>query len=91
MKERSSFGRGAAVVFLLVFVAFLVFRVYDGLSEKITTMDATLVDDLGINSIDQAELVLFCEENFNITVDDEEAQNFKTLGDIVRYLEAAQQ
>ena len=61
------------------------------IDESAITMDATLVDDLGINSIDQAELVLFCEENFNITVDDEEAQNFKTLGDIVRYLEAAQQ
>ena len=61
------------------------------IDEATITMDATLVDDLGINSIDQAELVLFCEEKFNITVDDEEAQNFKTLGDIVRYLEAAQQ
>jgi acyl carrier protein len=61
------------------------------IDEATITMDATLVDDLGINSIDQAELVLFCEEKFNITVDDEEAQNFKTLGDIVRYLETAQQ
>lgn len=61
------------------------------IDESIITMDATLVDDLGINSIDQAELVLFCEEKFSITVDDDEAQNFKTLGDIVRYLEAAQQ
>ena len=61
------------------------------IDESTITMEATLVDDLGINSIDQAELVLFCEEKFNITVDDEEAQNFKTLGDIVRYLETAQQ
>ena len=52
MKERSSFGRGAAVVFLLVFVAFLVFRVYDGLSEKITTMDATLVTIEELVSVD---------------------------------------
>ncbi len=61
------------------------------ISEDEITMESTLVDDLGINSIDQAELVLFCEENFNITVDDEEAHNFVTLGDIVRYLEKAQQ
>ena len=58
---------------------------------KDITMEAELSNDLGINSIDQAELVLFCEEKFSITVDDDEAQNFKTLGDIVRYLETAQQ
>ena len=61
------------------------------INESSITMEATLVDDLGINSIDQAELILFCEENFNITVDEDEAQNFKTLGDIVSYLESAQQ
>lgn len=60
------------------------------INEDEITMESTLVDDLGINSIDQAELVLFCEEKFNITVDDEEANNFVTLGDIVRYLENAQ-
>ena len=60
------------------------------INEDDITMESTLVDDLGINSIDQAELVLFCEEKFNITVDDEEANNFVTLGDIVRYLENAQ-
>lgn len=52
MKERSSFGRGAAVVFLLVFVAFLGFKIYDGLSEKITTMDATLVTIEELVSVD---------------------------------------
>ena len=60
------------------------------INEDDITMESTLVDDLGINSIDQAELVLFCEEKFDITVDDEEANNFVTLGDIVRYLENAQ-
>ena len=53
------------------------------------TLEASLGNDLGINSLELADLVLLCEEKFNITVDDEEAQNFKTLGDIVRYLEAA--
>ena len=52
MKERSSFGRVAAILFLLAFVAVLGFRVYDGLSEKITTMEATLVKVEDILSVD---------------------------------------
>ena len=52
MKERSSFGRGGAVVFLLAFVAFLGFKMYDGLTEKITTMDATLVTVEDLLSVD---------------------------------------
>ena len=55
------------------------------------TMDSKLADDLGINSIDQADLALFCEEQFNVTVDDEDLHKFVTLGDIVRHVEAAQQ
>lgn len=52
MKERSSFGRVAAILFLLAFVAVLGFRVYDGLSEKITTIEATLVKVEDILSVD---------------------------------------
>ena len=55
------------------------------------TMDSKLVDDLGINSLEQADLALFCEEKFNVTVADEDLHNFVTLGDIVRYMENAAQ
>ncbi|MBQ4071784.1 MAG: acyl carrier protein [Clostridia bacterium] len=54
------------------------------------TMDSKLVDDLGINSLEQADLALLCEEKFNVTIPDEDLHLFITLGDIVRYLEAAQ-
>ena len=53
------------------------------------TMEAELTTDLGINSLELADLVYLCEEKFNIVIDDEELHNFNTVGDIVRYLAAA--
>lgn len=52
------------------------------------TEDAELAGDLGINSLELAELVLACEEKFNVVIDDDDLHNFNTVGDIVKYLEA---
>ena len=54
------------------------------------TMEADLAGDLGINSLERAELVYLCEEKFNVVIDDEDLHNFNTVGDVVRYLENAQ-
>ena len=51
------------------------------------TMDAELSGDLGINSLELADLVFVCEEKFNIEIEDEDLHNFATVGDVVRYLE----
>ena len=51
------------------------------------TMDAALASELGINSIELADLVYLCEEKFGIVIDDEDLHNFNTVGDIVKYLE----
>ena len=51
------------------------------------TMDAELIGDLGINSLELADLILLCEDKFNVVIDDEEIRNFSTVGDVVRYLE----
>ena len=51
------------------------------------TMEAELAGDLGINSLELAELVLACEEKFNVVIDDEDLHHFTTVGDIVTYLE----
>ena len=53
------------------------------------TMEAELSADLGINSLELADLVYICEERFNVIIDDEELHNFNTVGDVVRYLESA--
>ncbi len=57
--------------------------------EKIT-MDAELSNDLGINSIELAELVMRCEETFGVDIQDDEIHSFVTVGDVVKYLEALQ-
>ena len=50
--------------------------------------DSELSGDLGINSIELADLVMVCEEKFGIEIDDEESKNFVTVGDVVNYLES---
>lgn len=51
------------------------------------TMDAELSGDLGINSLELADLVYLCEEKFNVVIEDEDLHNFNTVGDVVNYLE----
>ena len=52
------------------------------------TMEAELSGDLGINSLELADLVYLCEEKFNVVIDDDDLHNFITVGDVVRYLES---
>lgn len=52
------------------------------------TMEAELAADLGINSLELADLVYLCEEKFNVEIADDELHNFNTVGDVVRYLES---
>ena len=55
---------------------------------KTVTLDAELASDLGLNSIELANLVMLCEEKFDITIDDEDIHKFVTVGDVIEYLEA---
>ena len=48
---------------------------------------AELVNDLGINSLERADLVLLCEEQFDIEIDENAARTFVTIQDVVNYLE----
>ena len=57
------------------------------IDEADITMDAELIKDLGINSIELADLVMLCEEKFDIEIEDEDIHKFVTVGDVVNYLE----
>lgn len=57
--------------------------------EADVTEDATFIDDLGADSLDIVELVMALEEEFGISIPDEEAENIKTVGDAVAFIEAA--
>ena len=50
------------------------------------TPEAELVSDLGINSLELADLVLLCEEKFDIEIGDDVIHKFITVGDVADYL-----
>ena len=60
------------------------------LEEDEITLEAELSNDLGINSIELADLVMLCEDKFNIEIEDDEIHKFITVGDVVSYLESRQ-
>ena len=55
--------------------------------EHLITLDAELANDLGINSIELADLVMICEDKFDIEISDENIGQFVTIRDVVNYLE----
>ena len=54
------------------------------------TMSAELVADLGVNSLELADLILLCEEKFDIEIGDEDIRIFITVGDVVNYLSSVE-
>ena len=58
------------------------------LDESAITMEAELDNDLGINSLEIADLILMCEEVFDIEIADDDIQKLITVGDVVEYLES---
>ena len=51
------------------------------------TADKEIVKDLGADSLDVVEMLMSLEEEFNITVPEEDAVNIKTVGDIINLIE----
>ena len=58
-----------------------------GVDDAEVTMEASITDDLGADSLDQVELVMAFETEFNIDIPDEEAEKIKTVGDAVRKID----
>ena len=54
--------------------------------EKVTT-DAEFVQDLNADSLDLVELIMQLEEEFGVEISDEEAENIKTVGDALEYIQ----
>ena len=55
-------------------------------AEKVTD-DASFVEDLGADSLDTVELVMAFEEEFGVDISDEDAEQMRTVGDAIKYLE----
>ena len=52
--------------------------------------EASFVDDLGADSLDQVELIMAMEEEFDVSIPDEDAEKIVTVKDAVEYIEKAQ-
>jgi acyl carrier protein len=51
------------------------------------TRDKSFVDDLKADSLDVVELVMEFEDEFKITIPDEDYEKIKTVGDAIKYIE----
>ena len=58
-----------------------------GIAESEITPDANLVKDLGIDSLDYAEIVMDFEQTFDIKIPDDDAEKLSTIGNAVKYIE----
>ncbi|MBQ0012744.1 MAG: acyl carrier protein [Clostridiales bacterium] len=58
------------------------------IAEDNVQMDSLFVDDLNADSLDMVELVMAMEQEFNISIPDEEAERIKTVGDAVEFIES---
>jgi acyl carrier protein len=57
-----------------------------GVGEDEIKITSSFIDDLGADSLDIVELVMAMEEEFEVEIPDEEAENIKTVQDAVNYV-----
>ncbi|MFQ5646344.1 MAG: acyl carrier protein [bacterium] len=57
-----------------------------GVAEEEVTPNASFVDDLGADSLDTVELVMALEEEFDLEIPDEDAENITSVKDAITYL-----
>ena len=58
--------------------------------EEKVTMNANIQDDLGADSLDVVDLVMAIEDEFSVEIPEDEVENIKLVGDIVKYIEDKQ-
>lgn len=56
--------------------------------DSMITMDTNLIKDLEADSIDAVEIIMAIEEEFDIEIPDEDAEEFEFVGDLVKYVES---
>jgi acyl carrier protein len=58
-----------------------------GVKEEDVVPEASFVDDLGADSLDQVELIMAMEEEFDVSISDEEAEKILLVRDVIEYVE----
>ena len=59
-----------------------------GVDSADVTEDKSFVEDLNADSLDLTELIMTFEERFGFEISEEDAEKLKTVGDVVKYIEA---
>ena len=57
-----------------------------GVEESGVNFETRFIDDLGADSLDTVEILMAIEEEFGIEIPDEDAENAKTVGDVISYI-----
>ncbi|MEG0229581.1 MAG: acyl carrier protein [Oscillospiraceae bacterium] len=60
------------------------------IEEDKIAMDSSITEDLGADSLDVVDLVMSLEDEFDLEIPDDQVENIKTVGDIVKFIEDAQ-
>ena len=58
-----------------------------GVDESEVTNDASFTNDLGADSLDTVELIMEFENEFGISIPDDQAENIQTVGEAIKYIE----
>jgi len=61
-----------------------------GANEEDVTIEASLIDDLGADSLDLVELIMALEEEFEVEIPDSDAEKIVTVGDALDYIKNRQ-
>ncbi|NLC04835.1 MAG: acyl carrier protein [Tissierellia bacterium] len=56
--------------------------------DVVITPETSMMKDLDADSLDAVEIMMELEDEFDIEIPDEDAESFKTIGDIVKYVES---
>ena len=59
-----------------------------GVDPSLVVPEATLIDDLGADSLDAIEIIMALEEHYGKELDDIEVENLKTVGDVVALIQS---
>ncbi len=59
-----------------------------GIAESEINPEANFIKDLGIDSLDYAEIVMDFEQTFDIRIPDDDAEKLSTIGSAIHYIEA---
>lgn len=62
-----------------------------GVNPELVTTEAKFIEDLGADSLDTVELVMALEEEFDLSIEDDEAEKLHAVSDVIKHIESASQ